>query len=136
MNNAPAGLLTISDPTPTEDQLLTVSIAGVTDADNPGAITGPVSYVWQVDTRGDGVFEDIIQATGLGDVRATGPTFTPGDAEAGLALRAIRAWFGWSLLPSGVANLRAIRMVQVPLVRFRTGSLTNEVRDGTCHGGP
>ena len=89
LNNAPAGLLTISDPTPDEDQLLTVSIAGVTDADNPnsGAITGPVSYVWQVDTRGDGVFEDIILATGLGDVRAAGPTFTPGDAEVGLALR-------------------------------------------------
>ena len=93
LNDAPVGLLTISDATPAEEQLLTVSIAGVTDADNvspsnpTGAITGPVSYVWQVDTRGDGVFEDIIQATGLGDVRATGPTFTPGDAEAGLALR-------------------------------------------------
>src|SRR5262249_46948284 len=50
LNHAPVGLLTISDPTPTENQLLTVSIAGVTDADNvrpgnaTGAITGPVSY--------------------------------------------------------------------------------------------
>ena len=93
LNDAPVGLLTIRDATPAEEQLLTVSIAGVTDADNvspsnpTGAITGPVAYVWQVDTRGDGVFEDIIQATGLGDVRATGPTFTPGDAEAGLTLR-------------------------------------------------
>ena len=88
LNNEPLGLLTIDDDTPAEDQLLTVSTAGVTDADNPGgAITGPVSYVWQVDTRGDGVFEDIIIPTGLGDIRATGTTFTPGDAEVGLALR-------------------------------------------------
>ena len=88
LNNAPEGLLTIDDDTPDEDQLLTVSIANVTDADNPGgSITGPVSYVWQVDTRGDGVFEDIILATGLGEVRATGTTFRPSDAEVGLALR-------------------------------------------------
>src|SRR6185436_8197908 len=32
LNKAPVGLLTISDATPAEDQLLTVSIAGVTDA--------------------------------------------------------------------------------------------------------
>src|SRR4029450_13688594 len=52
LNHGPAGLLTISDPTPAEDQLLTVLIAGVTDADNvsatnpTGAITGPVAYFW------------------------------------------------------------------------------------------
>src|SRR5262249_61037318 len=55
LDHTPQGLLTISDPTPTEDQLLTVSIAGVTDADNvsatnpTGAITGPVSYFWQAE---------------------------------------------------------------------------------------
>ena len=54
LNHQPDGTLKISDtPTPAEDQLLTVSIAGVTDADNvsptnpTGAITGPVSYFWQ-----------------------------------------------------------------------------------------
>ena len=53
-----------------------------------GAITGPVAYFWQSEKRLDeGVFEDIVIATGLGDVRATGTTFTPGDAEAGLRLR-------------------------------------------------
>jgi Ca2+-binding RTX toxin-like protein len=108
LNDEPVGLLDIDaglvdldndtddpadDIAPVEDQLLTVSIADVTDGDNvsptnpTGAITGPVSYFWQVDTRGDGVFEDIVLATGLGDVRATGTTFTPGDAEAGLRLR-------------------------------------------------
>src|SRR5262249_5310575 len=64
LNDAPQGLLTLSDTTPTEDELLAVSIAGVTDADNvsatnpTGAITGPVSYFWQVETD-PGVFEDI-----------------------------------------------------------------------------
>ena len=97
LNNEPVGQLVIldaatntPDDTPAEDQLLRVSIAGVTDADNPGggAITGPVSYVWQVEPRPDtGIFEDIIIATGLGDLRATGLTFMPGDAEVGLRLR-------------------------------------------------
>ena len=62
LNDEPVGTLTIldaatntPDPTPSEDQLLRVSIAGVTDADNVslanpiGAITGPVSYFWQVE---------------------------------------------------------------------------------------
>ena len=89
LNNEPVGLLTIDDNTPTEDQLLTVSIAGVTDADNPGGtITGPVSYVWQVESRpGTGVFEDIVGQNGAGDVAATGTTFTPGAELAGLVLR-------------------------------------------------
>ena len=89
LNNEPVGLLTINDDTPTEDQLLTVSIAGVTDADNPGgAITGPVSYVWQVERRpGTGVFEDIVGMNGAGDVTATDTTFTPGNDLVGLALR-------------------------------------------------
>ena len=37
LNAEPVGTLTISDTTPTEGDLLTVSIAGVTDADNAGA---------------------------------------------------------------------------------------------------
>ena len=77
INHEPIGLLTIDDATPTEDQLLTVSAAGVTDPDNPGGtITGPISYVWQVE-RTPGVFTDV----------TTGPTFRPGDAEVGLSLR-------------------------------------------------
>ena len=69
LNREPVGALTIHDAetnaldnTPTEGQLLRVSIAGVTDADNPGgAITGSVAYVWQVELNpGTGVFSDII----------------------------------------------------------------------------
>ncbi len=92
LNNAPVGLLTISDPTPGEDQPLTVSIAGVTDADNvatAGAIPAPVAYFWQVElVPASGVFTDILIDFAAGEVaRASGPTFTPGDGEAGLRLR-------------------------------------------------
>ena len=120
-NEGPEGLLAILDAgtntpdnTPEENQLLRVSIAGVTDANNPnpgpdgilvddpgtpidesadnGEITGEVSYFWQVEDDPDsGIFEDIIlegsPGTGGETIRATGETFTPGDAEAGLRLR-------------------------------------------------
>jgi Ca2+-binding RTX toxin-like protein len=83
LNRGPVGLLQISDTTPTEDQLLTVSIAGVTDPDNvrpgnpTGAINGPVSYFWQADLNGDGHFEDIQQFS-AGEVhRIEGTSFTP-----------------------------------------------------------
>ena len=93
LNAEPAGQLTISDATPTEDQVLTVSIAGVTDADNvspdnpAGTITGPITYYWQVEQRpGTGVFEDIILETGE-EMRATGTSFTVTEAFVGLSLR-------------------------------------------------
>ena len=99
LNAEPVGQLAILDEegipvgTPAEGDVLTVSIAGVTDADNvgpdnaTGAIGGAVSYTWQFDPRGDGVFEDIVIATGLGDLRATGPTLTVPPDVAGAAIR-------------------------------------------------
>jgi Ca2+-binding RTX toxin-like protein len=101
LNAEPVGQLVILDDqgapigaaTPVEGEVLTVSIAGVTDADNvdadnaTGAITGTVAYIWQFDPRGDGVFEDIVIATGLGDLRATGPTLTVPPDVAGSAIR-------------------------------------------------
>ena len=76
--------------------MLTVSIAGVTDADNAsasnltGAITGTVSYVWQFEpSPGSGVFEDIIAAP-VGDLAfqsANGTSFRVTPDLAGLALR-------------------------------------------------
>jgi Ca2+-binding RTX toxin-like protein len=101
LNAEPVGQLTILDATgqpvgtPVEGETLSVSIASVTDADNVssgGAVTGPVSYVWQFDPRGDGVFEDIVIATGLGDVRAAGTTFTVTNDVAGTAIR-VRALY-------------------------------------------
>ncbi|MCC6890688.1 MAG: hypothetical protein IT536_19360 [Hyphomicrobiales bacterium] len=86
-NAGPVGLLTIDDATPQENQLLTVSAAGVTDADNPGPITGPITYFWQQEVR-EGVWEDIVIINEAPEmVRATGPTFAPGDEQVGLRLR-------------------------------------------------
>ena len=93
-NSRPVGQLTISG-TPVEGQELSVSITGVTDADNitasnsSGAILGRVSYFWQVESRpGSGIFEDILTDFTAGEVaRVSGPKFTPSDGEAGLSLR-------------------------------------------------
>ncbi|HJZ31070.1 MAG TPA: calcium-binding protein, partial [Hyphomicrobiaceae bacterium] len=91
VNAEPVGLLTISDATPEENQVLSVSIAGVADADNPagGAITGPVSYFWEVEEDpGSGRFATILIDNVGGElVRATGPSFTVTPELAGLSLR-------------------------------------------------
>src|SRR5262249_4866485 len=103
LNNEPLGQLTIldaatntPDDAPTARQLLSVSIAGVTDADNisptnpPGAITHAVTYIWQVERDpGTGVFEDII-APPAGDLAfqsANGTVFRVTPDLAGLSLR-------------------------------------------------
>ncbi|NWL78717.1 heme peroxidase, partial [Pseudomonas taiwanensis] len=88
LNSGPAGLASLSDPSPEVGSLLRASIAGVTDADNVGGvITGPVAYYWQVD-NGDGVYVDIetLNAGGDNDV-VTGPTFRVTADLAGLSLR-------------------------------------------------
>jgi Ca2+-binding RTX toxin-like protein len=96
LNEEPVGLLAILDATsntpdntPTEGQTLRVSIAGVTDADNPGAITGPVSYFWEVEEDpGSGRFVTILHDNVGGElVRATGPTFTVTPELSGLSIR-------------------------------------------------
>src|SRR5262245_31997239 len=90
----PDGNLFLSTITPSQGHPVTVSIADVTDDDNisttnpTGAITGPVSYFWQQETAaGSGIFEDILVVAGGEFARVEGLTFTPGDAQAGLALR-------------------------------------------------
>ena len=91
-NAAPAGLLAISDDSPTEDQVLTVSALGVTDADNisptnpTGTISGPIQYFWQEETD-PGIFADIVFEVFGEAIKATGLTFAPGDAQVGVALR-------------------------------------------------
>src|SRR5262249_18169852 len=100
LNNEPVGQLAIldgvsgnPDNTPTEGQLLRVSIAGVTDADNAsGAITN-ATFAWQQETAAaSGVFTDIILKPGrigVGFPTADGSTFTvdPALALAGVAIR-------------------------------------------------
>ncbi|MFC4863516.1 peroxidase family protein, partial [Pseudomonas sp. MAHUQ-62] len=92
LNAEPVGSLTITDTNGGGLQVgdfLTVSAAGVTDADNPGAITD-VNYVWQVERNpGTGVFEDIIAAP-AGDLAfqsANGIRFRITPDLAGLSIR-------------------------------------------------
>ena len=92
INNEPGGLLTISDDTPSVNQLLNVSAAGITDADNPGGtITGgPISYIWQFEpdpVRGAGVFRDIVDASGDKPASADGTSFRVTADLDGLRLR-------------------------------------------------
>ena len=89
-NSPPEGQLAILGLPATEDSVLTVTLGTATDADNPGGlITGPISYVWQMEEdAGTGVFVDIPRLNDIGeDVVASGPTFTPGDDEVGLLIR-------------------------------------------------
>ena len=88
-NNAPVGVARINDSSPAVGQVLTAGLVGVGDADNAtvgGAISGSVSYFWQFEVR-PGVFQDIVTLIGLGDQRATGPSFTVTPDLAGVALR-------------------------------------------------
>ena len=108
IDNEAVGQLTIQDAgtgevvnTPTEGQLLRVSIANVTDPDNvsatnpTGAITGQAIYTWQAEFRpGSGFFEDIIvlPAGDLAFQSANGTTFRVTPDLAGLSIR-VRAVF-------------------------------------------
>ncbi len=102
LNSDPLGQLTIldaatntPDDTPTEGQLLRVSIADVTDGDNisptnpTGAISHGFSYVWQVERNpGTGVFKDIVDLAGdLAFQSANGTVFRVTPDLAGLSLR-------------------------------------------------
>ena len=78
--------------TPALGEVLSVSMANVTDADNapPGNPTPPISFIWQVETvPGSGIFTDIL--TGAADelFPVRGPTFTVTAAEVGLAIRVV-----------------------------------------------
>jgi Ca2+-binding RTX toxin-like protein len=85
-NALPSGLLTISDTTPTQGDVLTVSAVDVTDANNPGGGVTPTIYFWQVaDPLNPTVFTDVA-------VNGTGPTFIVTAAEAGQILR-VRAQY-------------------------------------------
>jgi Ca2+-binding RTX toxin-like protein len=93
LDEEPVGLLTLS-ATPTQGQPVTVSIAGVTDADNvsatnaDGHIPPPVAYFWQVEDRpGSNVFNDITVFAALEIARVEGTTFTPTQEQVGLQIR-------------------------------------------------
>ncbi|WP_085725895.1 peroxidase family protein [Pseudomonas sp. R37(2017)] len=101
VNNGPVGRLAILDattgarePAPVAGQLLRVSSQSVHDLDsvsatNPtGAITGAVSYYWQVETvAGSGIYEDITFIAAGEVSRATGATYRVADDVAGSNIR-------------------------------------------------
>ncbi|WP_028626486.1 peroxidase family protein [Metapseudomonas resinovorans] len=93
LNAEPTGSLTITDTNGGSLQVgdfLSVSAAGVNDADNPGGGITDVTYVWQVERNpGTGVFEDIIAAP-AGDLAfqsANGIRFRITPDLAGLVIR-------------------------------------------------
>ena len=89
LNSEPVGTPTLSDNTPSVNQLLTASAAGVTDADNPGAVTGAY-YVWQVEldaVGAPGVFTDIVDETSGNPTTVSGSTFRVTPDLDGLSLR-------------------------------------------------
>ena len=94
VNNEPVGELTVIG-TVAEDQTVTVTIAGVTDADNVtpdnpnGDIDSPVSFLWQVEEDpGSGRFTTILIDNVGGElVRATGTSFTVPETLVGQRLR-------------------------------------------------
>ncbi|BCL74572.1 hypothetical protein JHS3_03080 [Jeongeupia sp. HS-3] len=77
VNDAPTGVLALSDATPTEGQVLSVSTSDIADADGMAGVT--FSYQWQL--GGSGGFTDIAGATGA--------SFTPGQAQVGQQLRVV-----------------------------------------------
>ncbi|WP_079202276.1 peroxidase family protein [Pseudomonas sp. CC6-YY-74] len=89
LNNEAVGLVSINDNTPEVGSLLSAGVEGVTDADNPGLgrVTGPVSYYWQADFTGTGLFENITTETGVGLETAVGKTFRVTADVSGLQLR-------------------------------------------------
>src|SRR5207302_9258787 len=71
VNDAPTGLPTISDPTPTEGHLLTASTLGIADAD--GLTTAVFTYQW---------FRSNLAGTSLTPITgATASTYTPVQAD-------------------------------------------------------
>lgn len=95
LNSEPVGSLTVSDDTPSVNQLLTVSAAGIADADIAGGTLAgrPVAYVWQVESdpvRAPGVFRDIVDVGGNQPATADGTSFRVTPELSGLALRVRR----------------------------------------------
>jgi hypothetical protein len=121
LNAEPVGLLTIDNPTPTEGELLHVSIADVTDADNvnptnpTGAVTGSVSYVWQVERNpATGVFEDIVDLRGdLAFQSANGTAFRVTPDLSGLSLRVKAVYIDANGVPETVFSAPTTPVIDV-----------------------
>ncbi|MEQ1710420.1 MAG: tandem-95 repeat protein [Hyphomicrobium sp.] len=94
-----AGPTTAIDGVFAVGEVLSASIAGVTDADNvtianpTGAITGTIVFNWQVElVAGSGVFTNIERLLADELVPVTGATMTLSDAEGGFNLRVVASF--------------------------------------------
>ncbi|NUU38985.1 peroxidase family protein [Pseudomonas sp. C2B4] len=101
VNDAPVGVLQISDTTPDQGQVLTAITAGIADADGLGTF----SYQWQ-----QGVGASFINISG-----ATAATFTPGAAQGNLQLRVIVRY------TDGFGTLETLTSVATAAVTIPTG---------------
>ena len=79
-NQAATGIITISDPSPDEDQVLTATADGLVDA-NGMINNATLQFHWEAETApGSGIFTRVL---------TNSPTFTPSNAQSGLALRVV-----------------------------------------------
>jgi len=100
-NAVATGIVTVSDTTPTEKQVLTATVVSLSD---PNLIrAGTIAIHWQV-SDGTG-WQDILGATGA--------SFTPGDAEAGLELRAVATFLDGLGVPEAVASAATAAVIPV-----------------------
>jgi Ca2+-binding RTX toxin-like protein len=92
-NQSPANPAELSTLAPVEDQSVSLVLSSIRDPDNVsatnplGLITGPYTVYWQAEGR-PGIFEDIVRVVAGRAIAVTGDTFSPGDDEVGLRLRA------------------------------------------------
>ncbi|MBI4291352.1 MAG: heme peroxidase, partial [Betaproteobacteria bacterium] len=86
LNAEPTGLLTVNNTAPAVGETLTVSAAGISDADT---ITGRVNYIWQIEpVAGSGIFQDIsLFFERRGAPSELGNTLEINEDLAGFALR-------------------------------------------------
>jgi Ca2+-binding RTX toxin-like protein len=124
VNDAPTGVLLISDTTPDLGQVLTALTGGIADADGLGTF----SFQWQ---QGSGAsFTNIVGATAA--------TFTPGAAQGNQQLRVIvRYTDGFGTLESVTSSATAAVVVPTGVVltgnafaNTLTGSAFNDVLNG------
>jgi len=120
VNDAPTGVLLISDTTPDQGQVLTALTAGIADADGLGTF----SFQWQ-----QGVGTSFTNING-----ATAATFTPGAAQVNLQLRVIvRYTDGFGTLESVTSAATAAVVIQGvvlqgnALANTLTGTAGNDV---------
>src|SRR5262245_61855831 len=157
LNAEPVGRLTIVDAvtgapvvTPIEGEFLKVLSNGVTDADNvtatnpTGAITGPISFVWQAEFNpGSGVFDDIIVAPGrigVGFPTADGSTFfldpnfsLEAGGLAGLALRVRAVYADGHSVTEQAFSVATGAVVDVPTPLVTTPTFVDHTQTS---GGP